>query len=72
MRKYNFEEYKKQLKIKYYRNFELLETERTISRRPRKEEDIKLLIAMSQARRKHWLETGKLKIIGERKYRLEI
>lgn len=72
MRKYNFEQYKADIKEKYYKNFEKLERSKTAASRPGKEEDINILIEMAKSRREKWLESGKLKILGERNYKLEI
>lgn len=70
MRKYNFEEYRKDIKNKFYKNFEMFESKKTISRRHRKKEDMDLLLEMAKLRRNKRLETGKLKIIGDRKYKI--
>lgn len=71
MRRYKFEEYRREIKENYFRNFSELEPKRFVSRRPRKEEDLAFLIKMAKWRFENWIKTGKLKIIGERKYRLE-
>ncbi len=72
MRKYKFEEYRKEIKKKIYEEFEKFESKKSVSRRPRKKEDMDLLLEIAKLRRKKWLDTGKLKIIGNRKYKFEI
>lgn len=72
MRKYNFEEHKKEIKKRYYENFEKLEPRRMPSRRKRKKEDLDILLEMMIARKKRWLETGKLVELGQRKYILRV
>lgn len=72
MRKYNYEEYKKELKEKYYLNFSSLAPIRSSGRRKRKKEDLDILLEMMIARKKRWVETGKLVDLGARKYRLAV
>lgn len=72
MRKYNYEEYRKELKERYYLNFSSLAPSRSPGRRKRKQEDLDILLEMMIARKKRWLETGKLVELGPRKYRLVV
>ena len=39
-------------------------------RRPRDPEEERLLLKMAMERKRRWLETGKLEILGPREYRL--
>jgi hypothetical protein len=70
MRKYNFEEYRKELKGRYYSNFKRLEPGRSPGRRQRKKEDLDLLLGMMLVKKKKWLAEGKLVDLGVRKYKL--
>ena len=70
MRKYNYEEFRKELKEKFYQNFSRLEPIRSSGRRKRKKEDLNVLLEYMLARKKRWIETGKLVELGARKYRL--
>ena len=72
MRKYNFEEYRKELKARYYLNFSRLTPTRSAGRRRRMKEDLDVLLGMMLARKKRWLATGKLVELGARKFRLAI
>lgn len=72
MRKYKFEEFQKELKKRYYANFSSLEPGRLPGRRERKQEDLDILLKMMIARKKRWLETGKLVDLGPRKYKLVV
>lgn len=72
MRKYKFEKYKSKIKENYFKNFVELEPKKTVSRRLRKEEDLSILLKMAKWRFDDWIKTGKLKIVGERKYKLEV
>lgn len=72
MRKYNFEQFKRQIKDTYYSNFRQLEPMRKASRRPRKAEDMEILLKMMLWRKEKWLQTGKLVELGPRRYRLKI
>ena len=70
MRKYEFEQFKKRLKNTYYNNFRKIEPTRKPSNRPRKLEDMEILLKVIIWRKKKWLETGRLVELGPRKYKL--
>ncbi|MBI5416969.1 hypothetical protein HZA55_03335 [Candidatus Poribacteria bacterium] len=72
MRKYKFDEYKNEIKKNYFKNFTELEPKKTVSRRPRKKEDLAILMKMAKWKFDDWIKTGKLTIIGERKYKLGV
>jgi hypothetical protein len=72
MRKYNYEEYRKELKERYYLNFNRLAPVRSSGRRKRKQEDLDILLEMMIARKKRWLKTRKLVELGPRKYKLAV
>jgi hypothetical protein len=72
MRKCNYEEYRKELKERYYLNFGSLATVRPPGRRKRKPADLDVLLETMIARKKRWVETGKLVELGARKYKLAV
>ena len=71
MRKYKFEEYIKN-RAKFTRiRLKLKGSQRPLRKYPRKRNEERVLIHLAGARWKRWLEEGKIKKLGERRYTLK-
>ena len=70
MRRCHFKEAYAANRETFFKNLDLPPRRERLRRRPRTPEEEQALTRFSQAVWQHWLRTGRLEILGPRKYRL--
>ncbi|KIH75398.1 hypothetical protein SAMN05660860_02670 [Geoalkalibacter ferrihydriticus] len=71
MKRINFDDYVRENRGSFTRTRLARDRGRQPMARPRSREECAILLRLDRARRRQWLEQGKLEILGPRKFRLK-
>jgi hypothetical protein len=69
VRRYRFEEFRAANGAAFFGKMHLPPRQERLRRRPRTQEEQLALLRFSQAVWQHWINTGRLEVLGARKYR---